>query len=219
MRSTIKKLIATTMVGVAACASSSAQGNLEFTSSSASRVWDNFSTPGVPVKAGPTLEVALMWSANLSAVPTTFQNGLATPTNGLIASWTGIFTDPNFHLALSTAVGNPIIETTAGGPPPIIQGQYTAGIQYILGSSEGQQVQLYVLGWDKSFGLDPVLAAQSNAPVGFSATLLYTLGSAALQPPSLGNSGISGFGVSPVPEPTSVALTGLAVMLIRRRRK
>jgi hypothetical protein len=79
---------------------------------------------------------------------------------------------------------------------------------------------LYVIGWDKSFGIDPVAAAISGAAVGFSAPIQYTLGSVGSPGGSLGLAGISSFGVG-VPEPTSFALAGLgaAALLIFRRRQ
>jgi hypothetical protein len=219
----MKKLVVTTILGLAACVSSFAQGNFSFISAP-SVVWDTLTTPGTPFKAGATLEVAVLWSSNSNAVPTTYRNGLPTPTNGVYtADWTGIFTDPNFHLAQSTAGGNPIIEATCGGPFPA-GGQYNGGIQYINTSAVGQTIALYVIAWQKSFGLDPVAAAAAGAGVGFSSPIIYTLGSSAAPGGSLGIGGISSFGVAPVtavPEPTTFALLGLgaASLLIFRRRK
>jgi hypothetical protein len=213
----MKKALASSVVGVVACMSLFAQGNFTFVSAP-SAVWDT-SGP-IPIKAGATLEVAVMWTTNLSAVPTTFLNGLPTPTNGFpMGDWAGIFTDPNFHLAQSTAGGNPIIEAACGGPFPA-GGQYNGGVQYIFGSSVGQQVQIYVLGWQKAFGMDPVVAASSGSAVGFSSPILYTLGSTAAPGGSLGLAGISSFGVG-TPEPATFSLLGLgaAALLIFRRRK
>jgi hypothetical protein len=193
-----------------------AQGNFTFNNSSTSLVWENISTAGGPlVKAGPVLEVAVMWTTNLAAVPTTFPNGPTT----YGGSWLGILTDPNFHLALDTAGGNPPIVSTCGGAPPFA-GIYLGGIHYIFGSSAAQTIQLYVFGWDKSYGVDPVAAAVAFAPVGYSSPIQYTLGSTALPGGSLGNAGISGFAVV-VPEPSSCALAGLgaAALLIFRRRR
>ena len=215
----MKKLLATTLLGLAACLSSVAQGNLALINGSSSLVWENLST-GTFIKARPLLEVAVMWSADINAVPTTCLNGAATPTNGAcIASWTGVFTDPNFHLAQSTVAGNPIIVTNCGGLGPIA-GRYNGGLQYIPGTSPGETIQLYVLGWDKSFGLDPMVAANAGSAVGFSSPIQYTLGSTVAPGFPLGTFGISAFGVG-VPEPSTFTLAALgaaAVLIFRRRR-
>jgi hypothetical protein len=212
----MKKLLLVTLFGFSACLNSFAQGNVVFISAP-SAVWDTSVLN--PFKAGATLEVALMWSADTSAIPTTFLNGGYTPTNsGIEASWTGIFTDPNYQLAHSTAAGNPVIVTTCGGIGPAA-GQYNDQIQYINGTSQFQTVALYVIGWNKSYGTDPIAAAAAGSPVGFSSPIVYTLGNAINPPGSLGNSGISSFGVG-VPEPSTLVLAGLgsaALLLFRRR--
>lgn len=216
----MKKLVVTAILGLATCVGSFAQGNFTFVSAP-SAIWDTLTTPGTSFKALATMEVAVLWSSNTNAIPTTFRNGLATPTNGVYtADWTGIFTDPNFQLAHSTALGNPVIVSTAGGAFPA-SGQYNGGIQYINGPAVGDRILLYVIAWQKSFGIDPVAAANANAGLGFSAPISYVLGSTAAPGGSLGLAGISSFGVAPVPEPTTFALAGLgaAALLIFRRRR
>jgi hypothetical protein len=216
----MKKTVITTLLALSACVSSFAQGDLTF-NSPPSAVWENLSTGGPFIKAAAVLEVALMWSADTNAVPTTFLNGAATPTNGIeVASWTGIFTDPNFHLAHSTTAGNPVIVNTCGGVGPAA-GQYLGGIQYIQGTTPLQTVELYVIGWDKSFGIDPIAAAASGSTVGFSKPIIYTLGSNVAPGGTLGIAGIGSFGVG-VPEPSTFTLAGLgaaALLIFRRRRK
>lgn len=201
-----------------------AQGNFTFISNP-SAVWDNYTTPGTPVKAGATLDVAVLWSTTLGVAPTNYKTngtsivGAPDPNN----TWAGILTDPNFHLVQLTSGGNPVFVTTAGGAGPGA-GQYNGGIIYINGSTVGEVIQLYVIGWAKSFGADPATAMGAGAPVGFSAPITYTLGSTAAPGGTLGLAGISSFGVAPVtpvPEPTTFALLGLgaAGLLIFRRRK
>jgi hypothetical protein len=216
----MKKTVITTILGLSACVSSFAQGNVAIINAPGA-VWENLSTGGPFIKAAAVLEVAMMWSADTNAIPTTFLNGAATPTNGIdVASWTGIFTDPNFQLAHSTTAGNPVIVTTCGGPPGPAAGHFNAGLQYISGTTPLQTIQLYVIGWDKSFGIDPIAAAISGAAVGFSAPIQYTLGSTVAPGGSLGIAGLSSFGVG-VPEPTTFALAslGAAALLIFRRRR
>jgi hypothetical protein len=162
----MKKVISITLLGLTACVTSFAQGNFTFNNGSTSLVWDDFASFGTFVKAGPDIEVAVLWSANTNAVPTNIRNGLATPTNGFyITSWAGIFSDPNFQLAHDTSAGNPVIVNTCGGPAPFA-GIYTGGIHGINGTSANQTIQLYVLGWQKAFGIDPVAAAAAGAWVG-----------------------------------------------------
>jgi hypothetical protein len=215
----MKKLVVITVLGLATCMGSFAQGNFTFVSTP-SAVWDGFTTPGTSVKAGATLDVAVLWSANTNAVPTNFRNGLPVPTNSVSSDWTGILTDPNFQLGRDTVAGNPVIVKTAGGGGPGA-GQYNGGIQYLNGSSVGQQILLYVIAWQKSLGADPATAMSNGAAVGFSSPIFYTLGSTGSPGGTLGLAGISSFGSAPVPEPTTFALLGLgaAGLLIFRRRK
>jgi hypothetical protein len=216
----MKKLLATTLLGFAACVSCFAQGNFTFNNTPSSAVWDGYTTPGIFFRVGAVIEVAVMWSTNLTALPTNDLNGEPTRTNGFFyASWNGILTDPNFHLAQSTAAGNPTIVAACGGTGPAA-GMYLGGIQYIFGTSPGETIQLYVLGWSKSYGTDPVVAAQNGSIVGWSSVIQYTLGSVLAPGGSLGNAGISGFGFY-VPEPGTFTLAGLgaaAVLIFRRRR-
>jgi hypothetical protein len=209
------------MLGFSACLSSFAQGSLSFLNNSSSLVWDGFTTPSAFVKAGATLEVAVMWSADSNAVPTNFRSGVATPTNGVyVSSWTGIFTDPNFQLAHSTTAGNPVIVSTCGGIGPAA-GMYQGGVQFINGTSVGQVIGLYVIGWDRSFGTDPVAASAGGAAVGFSQVIQYQVGSQVVLGVPLGGAGIGPFGVAAAPEPSTFALAGLgsAALLIFRRRR
>ena len=78
----MKNLIVATIMGFSACVSSFAQGNVDFRNVSASPVWENISTGGPFIKAAAVLEVAIMWSADTNAIPTTVLSGAATPTNG-----------------------------------------------------------------------------------------------------------------------------------------
>jgi hypothetical protein len=217
----MKKFFAITLLGLAAWANSFAQGNFTFNNSITSLVWDDFASPGTIVKAGAgDLEVAVMWTTKLTAIPTTGLNGASTLTNFPTLGWIGVLTDPNFHLAHDTAGGNPTIVAACGGTGPAA-GTYIGGIHYIFGTSPGETIQLYVLGWDKSVGTDPVAAAAASAWVGWSSPIQYTLGSTALPGPGLGNAGISGFAVRVFPEPStfSLASLGAAALLIFRRRR
>ena len=133
----MKKLIAFTLLGLAAWVNSLAQGNFTFNNSSTSLVWGDFVSRGTFVKIDAIAYVAVLWSTNLSALPTNYRNGLATPTNGLfVTTWSGIFTDPNFHLAQSTSGGNPIIVAPCGGSG-LAAGTYFGGLQYIYRHRSG----------------------------------------------------------------------------------
>jgi hypothetical protein len=219
----MKKLVVTTILGIAASLSCLAQGNFTFNNNAGSAVWDNRS--GVGIKAAATMEVAMMWSANLTATnPVRYLVGNEfSPTNGAgqFGDWSGIFTDPNWQLAHDTSGGNPVIVNTAGGVAPFA-GIFTGGIKGLFGSSANQTILLYVLAWDKSFGIDPIAASQAGAPMGFSRVLQYTLGNNIVPGGGIGNGGLSPMGVNVlIPEPATFALLGLgaAGLLIFRRRK
>lgn len=218
----MKKITLATIIGMAACLTSFAQGNLTFSSATASSVWNNYTTPGTSFRATATLNVGLFVSTTVGAARTAaWDNNSFAATNGIaLGSWAGILTDPNYRLALSTVAGGTPVINTCGGVGPQA-GQYSGGIVYLQDTAVGQQVSLFVLAWDKSFGATPTLAAQAGAPVGMSKVINYTLGSAAAPGGSLNNAGIGGFGVLLVPEPSTFALAGLgaAAMLIFRRRK
>jgi hypothetical protein len=218
----MKRLVATTILGLATSLSCFAQGNFTFNNAAASAVWDNVTTPGTPFKAGATLEVAVLWSGGTNA-PSNYKNGQGTSFVGSpdpANSWAGILTDPNYQLGRETTGGNPVIVNTAGGGGPSA-GVFLGGLHYLQGSSVGESVLIYVIAWQKSFGIDPVAAAAAGAPVGFSAPISFVLGSAASPGGSLANAGLGQFGVAAVPEPTTFALLGLgaAGLLIFRRRK
>jgi hypothetical protein len=171
----MKKLVVTTIIGIAASLSCFAQGNFTFNSSAASLVWDN--RTGVGIKAGPTMEVAVLWSSDTNAVPTRYLSS-GSPTNGVgqSANWAGIFTDPNFHLALDFLTGTNIVSTAGGNSP--FQGVYSGGIKTIQGAGEAQKIAMYVIAWERSYGIDPIAAANAPVPsaMGFSQVIVYQLG-------------------------------------------
>jgi hypothetical protein len=141
----MKKIILSTCLGIATCLSSMGQGYFTFANTATTAVMDNFTTPGTNFKSTNSI-VAIMWSANLGAVINSF--GAASSSNGTAASWAGVTSDPNFHIAMSNGVA-----FTAPTRVGISAGTFNGGVVGIDGTNPGDTVRLYVISWRASDGI------------------------------------------------------------------
>jgi hypothetical protein len=133
------------------------------------------------------------WMADLY-----FSNNTNAPTDSLQAA--------GFNVPFST--------TTSGGGG----GYFLGGTRTVTGAPGTIVAQVRV--WDSQFGSTFELArANPNAFTGVSGTVLVNLAIPPAPAPPL--TGLTSFGVAPIPEPTTFALAGLgaAALLLFRRRK
>jgi len=212
----MKKLAMLAVVAAATCLSSYGQGYFIFTDSASTAVYDVYTSghtaPGTFQKSPANVFVAIMYSTNTSAVPLTGTS--SSSTNGSQSvTWEQVINDPNFQVAKQT--GTNLVAPTRTG---ISLGTFNGGTVGIDGTAAGQVVKMYVVGWASA---DGVGGLGSSIAVGWSNPFLMTLGSSGTPGPNLPTAGMTAFGVSPVPEPSTFALAGLgaAAMLIFRRRK
>ena len=220
----MKKLIASISLIVAlSLQSAKSQGYVAFQLPTRG-IWDLF-TPangGLP-KLGATSDTMFLWGTGAALITAI---GATTPTNSLLVqpvftvaqAWNAILNDSNYHLAIDgNTSANPILQVTSSG-----NASYNSAASFPLtGTIAGSTVNIYVIGWDKTYGT-PTAAAVAGAAVGWSRIFQYALGASSIATvPTFAASGYVPFGVPAVPEPTTVTLTGLgmAAMLIARRRK
>jgi hypothetical protein len=146
----------------------------------------------------------------LTSVATNYAGG---PVAG---AWNAILGDSNFQLGYNYNTGNLMMVTNGGNG----NFAYSASTFPLSGSPIGNITE-YVVAWLAADGSTPSAAALAGAPVGWSAPFNYLTTSSIGTPLTLANSGFVGFGVAPVPEPSTLALAGLgglSLLLFRRRR-
>ena len=223
-----KILLVATLAASLSGITASAQGYFNF-SGPVRGAWDLF-TPangGVPKFGGTTVNVGFVWGTGSALITgisdRTLTNSLAAngaALTGIGNAWNAILNDPNFHVAIDNNTGLPIAKTVAanGSWAYTTTGGFAA--TPVTGTA-AQGYQLYVIGWSSAYAT-PALAAQANSAVGWTSVFNYAGVSSIGTPLTMSASGMpTGFGVLPVPEPTTFALAGLgiAAMLVSRRRK
>lgn len=114
--------------------------------------------------------------------------------------------------------------TVAIGPFGPLQGVYNGGV-VDLGLPEGTPVLVQVRAWSVGFAsyAEAFASGSANVLVGRSGIGQVNLGGGSLPTPSLsGVSGVAGFDITPVPEPSTIVLGlvgGLGALVLLRRRK
>lgn len=105
----------------------------------------------------------------------------------------------------------------------VVNFQTGAGAGYFLGGNKviptfgtGSSVKLIVAAFSTANGAD-YLSARATGTTGFSLPVTVALGGGTVPPPNL--TGLQGFSVAPIPEPSTIALgaLGAAALLLRRR--
>jgi len=207
----MKKLAITTLVALASCLGSFGQGYFNFSNSGTTAVWDGFSSPGTFVRSSANAFVTVLFSTDTAATPAVGSSGTPTNSAGGV-TWSQVVGDSNFHVAQQT--GTNLLAPTRSGATV---GTFSKGSTFIDGTSPGQVIKVFFVGWN-STGNNTYGSADA---LGWSNPFILTLGSSSAGQSSLNGAGMTGFGVSPVPEPSTFALAGLgaAAMLIFRRRK
>jgi len=215
------------------------QDYLEISITGTKYVWDNSTTPGVglPATAGE-YDVAFLWAPtgtadSLPSVGTEFASTF-TPTdqvatNGVTSTGAGIAAIQSM-LSSGWSIGEYFgggsnIVTTTGAKGAITASPGVFELQGGTGTS-GSSIEMIFFAFNAS---DTALATgaggnglSSVTALGWSNPFSTTVGSGSSDPNAGGGqSGANGFGVAPVPEPTTLALAGLGglSMLFLRRRK
>jgi hypothetical protein len=220
----MKKLTLVAIIGASTCLASFGQGYFTYSAAGAVGVYDNFTTPGSPVKSSGNIITAILWSTDLAAVPVfgSTPSSSTTSMEGLTLS--KVLTDSNYTLALETDGVTPWQATTSTSA--LEQGGYFGNggnNTPIYDTSTGETIEMYVIGWASSDGLT-FSAAEQNSLTEFGWSNPFTMGplqNAGTPGPSLTASGVESFYVDTAPEPGTFALAGLsaAALFIFRRRK
>jgi hypothetical protein len=198
------------------------QGVFLFTANKNS-VFDNFTTQGASVSGGGHTIAGFIWGA--PGTSNTVLGAVGNPvsnTAGVPSSMWSFLSDPNFHLATNSTSGALVTQPVNASGLQIGGIGYLAGSTFtVLGTVGGNTYTLYAVAWNSIYAT-PQEAAANGSAIGWSNPFQYASGNGPLSTPlGFSGSGMTAFGVSPVPEPTTFALAGLgaAALLIFRRRK
>jgi len=179
-----------------------AQGIFQFKNSSTTAVFDNFTTPGTPIKGGVggNLAVALLYASSANAVPAwgTAASGTGTP-----ISWVEILNGGSFKFATN---GGAFLLSAVGSSGPTA-GTFNGGNPGLDGTNPGDTVTMVLIAYSSSFA-NPFLASQAGAPLGWSNAFNMLLGSTSAPGSNLNGTGMLAFNVNAVPEPATFALAG-----------
>ena len=214
-----KTIVITSLITSFVSLSAFGQGYFQFTTGK-SQVWDAFST--FPPATTSNVDVAFLWGQSgdvplvdniIPSTPTSDTAYIYTP-----AAWADIINDPNFQFAVDATSANAgniaVTRSTAKGALA-----YNGGADFgVNGTTIGTTYTVFMVGWDADYAT-PLLAAEADAAVGWSAPFNYRAVASTAIPNSM--AGVTPpFGVGDIPEPTSIALAGLgglSLLLFRRR--
>ncbi len=215
----MKKLIAIGLLSALFAGLSAFGQGYTFFSGFKSTVWDGFTTPNISQRTS-NVNVAFLWGPN-AAVPLVDSIMAGTPTNfaalgaGLSydTAWNDILNDPNFTLGFDNNSSTLAMTHTISS-----FGSFNYNSDFpVTGTTAATTYTLFVIGWDANFS-SPQLAAAAGSVVGWSQPFTHTLVTQIDVPNTMH---FSPFGVLLVPEPSAVALSGLAglSLLLFCRRK
>jgi hypothetical protein len=199
------------------------QGYVAF-GTSKNNVYDDFSTPGTSVVAPGDVTATFLWAATGTSDPL----GAGQASTGVAnasSAWATIQTmlSSGWTVAENFATSNEVDNAdTASG---VAKGDFnynSGGSFQLAGTAAGGSYEFVVIAWDNLTGAGTIEQAEDPQAVGWSDSFTYQTG--ATPGSAISNFSVSGetaFGVSPVPEPASLALAGLGglSMLFLRRRK
>lgn len=163
--------------------------------------------------SGNAYSQGLIGFANNPLVPITNMDG--SPTDG--TTTVGLYWSMDTSAALDSL--------TLGGTTPVaIQGIFNnGGVSLELPVSAGTPVLVEIRAWDDgSATYEEALRGSGNAGVSGALTIMNLGGGPSPTPNLVINGGFAGFALSPVPEPSTIALGilgGLGAMVLLRRRK
>jgi hypothetical protein len=217
----MKKQLIITALALVVSASAFGQGYVVFASTKSAGVSYNpgaYTNGASTVNGNGGISVGFLWAA--SGTPLVGTTGLAVGQTATTPDWSKILTDPAFHFAQNAGA----LVSTALNNSGLAQGgwTYNGSVSFPLtGSTPGSVIEIVAVAWNSAFAT-PQAASAGGSFLGYSGLFNYTTGAdsgAAVSTFAL--SGMTAFGVSPVPEPATFALAGLgaAAMLIFRRRK
>ena len=224
-----KQLMLTVLALGVSAVTTFAQGYVIFATSGKNWTYDNFTTPGVSVVSSGTADVAFLIGTGTPLIEQFYGNNNGNPTGTLTFGafgnpWSDILNDPNFHLAtnFTTSVRVAVLNNTTSLAKGGIS--YNGGSSFQALNNPGATWQVYAIAWNAAgpAGNDPYLAAQDSEAVGWSDVFNYSSPtSTSTAPQNFNVSGMTAFGITPVPEPVTFALVGLgglSLLLFRRRK-
>jgi hypothetical protein len=218
----IKKITVTlAALVVAGGMSAFGQGFVNF-STAIHYVYDDFTTAGTGVvNTTGGIDATFLWASTSTSDP--LGTGLATTgVTSAGSAWSTI----SSMLTSGWTVASDVTGTAkeADDAPIGTTAQLNYGTFELGNTTGGNSYSFVVVACNNQGGTLGTLAQAEGAgtAVGYSSAFTYATGAASTSPIStFNNSGLTKFGVSPVPEPASLALAGLGglSMLFLRRRK
>jgi len=220
----MKRLVLTLALAATTCGTF-AQGYFVFAAGK-NNVYEDFKTPLTSVKATTEVNVGFIWGPAATVLPALGAGGTSTASGQSIAGspWAVLGALPggwNWAVdATSANSGKQVVANVGASSSWSYNGGSSVGI---TGTAAGTTYTVYAIGWDATYGTPAAAIAAGGSPIGWAAPIQYgATGSSGTPLTFSATAGwVTGFGVQPVPEPSTFALAGLgaAALLIFRRRK